>query len=371
MSEQTKVEATHMFPCPSCGGTTKFHPDTQTLSCQFCGNHTDIVHYNEEIREYALDAEAVENGKEWGAGAKKRVFHCNGCGAETVLDHLTTASSCAFCGSSHVVASDHTIGVCPESVVPFQISKIKASEEFQKWLGKRWMAPRNLRRMMKSQPMQGVYIPCWTYDANTYSYYSGEGGTYYYVTETYSVTVNGKSETRTRQVRKIRWWPTNGEYGESFDDVLVPASKQVTGKMLDKLQPFPLEQLVPYRPEYVTGFVAERYSVGIQEGWSRAQNIMAGQIEQGIIRQINADEVRNLRVVTSHNSITYKHLLLPLWMSAYQYKNKPYTYIVNGQTGEVQGESPISAWKVTLIIVSVLSLALLIFLFFSDQSATV
>jgi hypothetical protein len=139
-------------------------------------------------------------------------------------------------------------------------------------------------------------------------------------------------------------------YSEFFNDVLVNASKQIDENLMNKLEPFEFSELLHYKPEFLSGFIAERYSIGLKEGWQRAVDFVKSGINRGITREINADEVRNLMVSTSYNDIKYKHILLPIWISAYTYKNKVFRYMINGQTGEVQGKAPVSPWKVSALV---------------------
>lgn len=347
--QEEKVTNTDRFPCPACGGNMNFDPESQTLLCPFCTHRIEIETIEGDIHEYDLasveDDLAVQN---W--GDEKRVIQCDTCGAKTVVSVTDISQFCAFCGSSHVIKVEETPGIAPESVIPFQISKEKAMGLFHTWIKNRPFAPKALKSEHRTERITGVYIPYWTYDADTYSTYSGQAGTYYYVTETHWVTENGKRKQVTRQVRKTRWRPTSGTYAAYYDDVLINASKEIEAKILAKLEPYHLNELQHYKPQFLSGFLAERYSVGVKAGWEWAKERVRESIHRGIVAKINADEVRGLQVHTSYNQIKYKHILLPVWISAYMYKGKVYQYMINGQTGEVQGQAPVSPWKIALLV---------------------
>jgi predicted RNA-binding Zn-ribbon protein involved in translation (DUF1610 family) len=341
-------EKTDRFPCPACGGNMSFDPDSQSLICPYCSNKIDITTQQGDIKEYDFNSAEENAPQNW--GAPKRVMKCESCGAETVLDENTAAQFCSFCGSSHIIKNDSSAGIAPESLIPFKISQQKALGLFKAWVGKRFFAPRALKSGYQVQRLTGTYIPFWTYDTDTYSTYSAEAGTYYYVTETDWVERNGKKVMVTRQVRKTSWRHVSGVYSEFFNDVLVNASNQIDESLMKKLEPFEFSELLHYKPEFLSGFIAERYSIGLKEGWQRALNFIKSGINSGITRSINADEVRNLMVSSSYNDVKYKHILLPIWISAYTYKNKVFRYMVNGQTGEVQGKAPVSPWKVSALV---------------------
>ena len=351
--ETVKHEETNRFTCPGCGANMTFNPQSNTLFCEYCQNSIEILNPQGDIEEYDFSTAENLDSSNW--GLEKRVIKCESCGAKTVLDTYSTAQFCAFCGSSHIVREDESAGIAPESLIPFSVPLDKSSELFKKWIKGKFFAPKEVKNNTQIKKMSGIYIPCWTYDTDTSSTYAGEGGTYYYVTRTDWVTRNGKRQQVTRQERRIRWWPTSGVYSQYFDDVLVNASKNADPKLMKKLEPFHMNALVHYKPEYLSGFLAERYSIDLKEGWETAKKTVKSGIHSGVVKQINADEVRNLRINTNYNSIKYKHILLPVWICAYTFKNKIYKYMVNGQTGEVQGNAPVSPWKVVLVVLGSLA----------------
>lgn len=360
--EDLKVrERTDNFPCPACGGNMVFSPESQTLVCPYCNNKIEINTDNEDIQEYDFSTAEDDKNNDW--GSVKRVIHCEKCGAETIMDENATAQFCAFCGSSHIVKNEELPGIAPESLVPFKISKKKAEEFFGKWIKKRFFAPKKLKSMYQNGKITGIYIPFWTYDADTNSYYTAEAGTYYYVTETEWVEENGQKKMVSKQVRKTRWEYVSGSYSHYFDDVLINASKQRDFNLIESIEPFNLKELVRYEPQFLSGFLAERYSIGLKDGWKMAKSLINNSIYSGVVHKINADETRNVNIKTAFNDIKYKHLLLPIWVSAYTYNNKVYRYMINGQTGKVHGKYPVSPWKVLLtVLLAVGLIALFIWL---------
>ncbi len=342
------VKDSNLFPCNCCGSNMHFDPNTQCLHCQYCGNKQEIDANSQNIKEYDFEAGESLCSTNWGSEIK--VIHCDNCGAETVLENNNTAQCCAFCNSSHVVKIDEIPGISPESLIPFKFQSNKAREKFSTWLKGKFFAPKNLKSLHQIDHLMGIYIPYWTFDANTKSNYDGEKGTYYYVNKTVTVRRNGKNETQTKRVRKTRWSFTSGTYEQFYDDQLVHASQRDHSILLDKLMSYNLKELVEYRPEYLSGFVAEKYSIGLKDSWGRAKELIDNKIRQGVTKQINGDEVRNLNINTTYDAITYKHILLPVWVSSFRYKDKTYQFVINGQTGEIQGSAPVSIPKIIGVI---------------------
>ncbi len=343
-NKETIKTQTDKFPCPSCGGGMVFDPSTQALSCLYCGNKIEIKKQEGEIQEYNIDSVDEMDSADWGNDI--RTIHCNSCGAETVLKEENIAQFCVFCGSSHIVKQEEISGIKPESLVPFKIGKERAKEFFKKWIKGKFFAPKKVKDSHKLDKLTGVYIPHWTYDSDTYSSYTGEKGTYYYVTRTQ--VVNGKRVQK--RERRIRWQYVSGAYDKYYNDVLVNASRHVDAQIMSKIEPFNLEGLEHYEPEYLSGFTAQRYTVGLDEGWEVARHEINNSIYSGVVRKIGGDQVRNVHINTSYKNILFKHILLPVWMSSYSFKGKIYRFMVNGQTGEVQGNSPISPIKVALTV---------------------
>ena len=165
----------------------------------------------------------------------------------------------------------------------------------------------------------------------------GQRGDYYYVTQMVTVMENGRQVTRPQQVQKIRWSTVRGHVQNRFDDVLVCASESVPPKLVKKLEPWDLHSLTPFSEKYLSGFITEKYQVDLEGGFTRARTIMDQHIHRSILRDIGGDRQRVLQHKTQIANVTFKHLLLPAYISAYRFKNKLYRFLVNARTGEVTG----------------------------------
>ncbi|MGH4120581.1 hypothetical protein [Clostridium sp.] len=344
----TKQEETEHFICPSCAGNMVFEPEKQKLVCPYCSNEGEIKFDKTNIIEYDFNNAEYTSNKNW--GNEKRIIKCESCAAETVLDENSTAQFCAFCGSSHIVKTEEAAGIVPESLIPFKISKDNVEKLFVKWIKKLFFAPKALKNNHNMNRIKGVYIPFWTYDSNTFSNYTAQRGTYYYVTETSWVGQGKERKMVSKQVRKTSWSFVRGDYSKFFDDILINASAQINKHIISKLEPFNLNELVQYKPEFLSGFLAERYSIDLKSGWNLAEGKIESDLRTEITHHIGGDTVRSLNIETSYDAIKFKHILLPIWISAYIYKEKVYRFMVNGQTGEVHGESPVSILKILLLI---------------------
>jgi hypothetical protein len=320
---------------------------------------------------HAYDYNTFINDNNTAVTSVVTVTKCNSCGAVTTLDDKTVAGNCTFCGSPLLTINQQQQEVVkPHYVLPFIVNDKDAKKNFSSWMKRLWFAPSDLQRVVEERTagaLRSIYIPYWSFDTDTDTAYSGRRGEYYYTTETYTETVNGRSETRTRQVRHTAWYPASGEVDCSFSDLLISASTSLPQKIADKLEPWLLTQLVAYDERYLSGFRAELYQVTAQRGFDVAKRQMIGTIEEAIRRDIGGDEQQISDYDTAYNNTMLKYLLLPVWMCAYNYKNKLYHFTVNACTGEVVGERPYSALKITLTVLAAIALIILIIVMMRQQ----
>lgn len=331
------------YPCSNCGANLEFAPGTTGLVCPYCGTRNELQPTGAVVREHAW-AEFAGLPRKPVATIAPNVFTCRGCGAVTESDKLS--DRCQFCGAPLVADASSGEMVTPEAVLPFDLDRGRMRDALRSWAKSRWFAPNSLKKVTEAETSRSTYLPHWTYDANTVSDYAGERGEHYYVTETY--TENG--ETKTRQVQKTRWWPANGTVAHDFDDVLVAGTTKVSPKHLDTLEPWPLLQAEPFRPEYLPGHETLRYDIEPETGLETAKSVMASAIADDCRRDIGGDEQRLHRVDTAYSAVMFKLMLLPVWVACYLHAGKTYTVLVNGRTGEVAGERPYSKLKIAAAI---------------------
>ena len=344
------------FPCGQCGAMVGYRPGADALHCPYCGHDTPLELDLPDVEEQ--DYHAALQDLESGANVEEHtVVKCGACAAEMDRPPHADAFDCPYCGHSIVATATSRKLIRPRALLPFVVSRTEARTAFRTWVGSLWFAPSALKKRASIDArLNGMYIPYWTYDTATTTVYKGQRGEHYYVTVSYTSFENGKSVQRTRQERRTRWYPASGVVGRAFDDVLVLASHSLPEKYIHALEPWDLENLVSYADEYLAGFQAESYQMGLTDGFDAAKGLMAPQIDNDIRRDIGGDEQRILAKKTTYADITYKHILLPVWISAYRYNQRVYRFLVNARTGEVRGERPWSTWKITSAILAGLAI---------------
>ncbi len=348
------------FPCAACGGDLEFHIGKQSLTCPFCG----------AVQEVPLDETAAVREQDFAATLRRlvelrekkgaqdlpgdEILRCTSCAAEVLFTGTLTSSECAYCGAPVQRDQVHRTPdrVPVDGVLPFQVEHGKARERLRRWTKSRWFAPSEFKKRGVEGRFQGVYLPFWTFDSLTFNRYRGERGEHYYVT-----VGSGKNQ---RRERRTRWYPASGSFQRFFDDVLVPAVRGQTSRFLPSLEPWPLERLTPFQADFLAGFQARTYDLGLEGGFEDAKQRMEAALRAEVRQRIGGDEQRIHDLDTRCDAITYKHLLLPVWLLSYRYGSKTYQVVVNAVTGEVQGERPWSWIKITLAVLAALVVILVL-----------
>jgi LSD1 subclass zinc finger protein len=350
--------AVSSFPCSSCGADLAFEPGTTSLACPYCRAVNAIGPASGAIEELDF-LQALAKLDDQAEHVEIIEVACKSCSAHVRLDENTASRACPFCGSNLVASGVSTRIIKPRSILPFSITRAAAQQAFRAWLASRWFAPSALKRLaalegdaqykgVDASPLAGLYMPYWTYDCIATTRYSGMRGDHYYVSVPRTSTVNGKRVTRMSQERRTRWTPAAGVVTDLFNDVLVVGSDALPQEQLAGVEDWDLPALTLYKDEYLSGFRAQTYTVDLRRGFDGARVKMQPAIEATIRRDIGGDVQRISSKDSTFRDITFKHILVPVWVSAYRFNGKAYRFLVNGRSGSVSGSRPYSAWKITL-----------------------
>ncbi len=371
------------FPCPGCGADLDFNPQLGQLKCPYCDRE-------EVIPQTAADIQAHDY-EEYFSGKRTRLsqlaaaaveLDCPDCGAGMIFEPPDAAGQCPFCAANLSIAQTRLASatLAPEGIVPFGCERATAREQLQRWLQQRWFAPSGFRQLVQPDKLEGVYLPHWAYDFQTTTRYTGQ---------------RGKSVGD-----RTRWQNTSGVAHRSFQNILVPATTAVSADRLHALRPWrgkgtsaltkptcsanllsyvrqfllltPLKVYGPvldnakqplqanlhvYSSAYLAGFKAQRPQVSLKAGFETAQKQVQEAIKEAICLNIGGDRQRISEQSTTYSAVTFKLVLLPVWLCAYRYQGKRYQATINGCTQKLEGNYPISKHKrCTAIAISIIML---------------
>lgn len=327
---------TAVMKCSACGADMIYDAESGKLLCEHCGTQKEIESKTSE----ELDFERLLTDK--GGWDESHVFRCENCGAQEVLDKNEIAKQCPFCGATNIVETSELPDIRPNAVVPFRVALKDAATAVKTWVRKRIFAPQKFRKSAKPEKMKGVYMPSFSFDSSTNSYYTAVLGKHYYVTR----RVNGK----TVQEQRTRYFTVSGNYEMFFDDVLIQASGTIDQKSLNKLQPFQTNESREYTKEYLSGYTATQNTKSGLECWEEAKNVIGNRLRSAILSQYVYDVVSSFRISTQYSGITFKYILLPVYVGHCKWHTKIYNFFVNGLNGKVTGKAPISPLKVFITV---------------------
>jgi DNA-directed RNA polymerase subunit RPC12/RpoP len=339
------------FPCERCGADLVFNIGAQSLRCDHCGFVKALEfepgrEVGENDLEAALRGIARRRAEARPAAAGKQELRCEACGATVVFQGTLTSSKCAYCGEPVQREKAHAAPerIPVDGLLTFMVPAEQAKGALRDWVKGRWFAPNAWKQQGVEGRLDGAYLPFFTFDAMTASQYRGERG------DRYTVTVRVGNQTR-NEVR-VRWTPASGAFQRFFDDVLVPAFRSLPMGLLAKLEPWPLERTVPFTEGALAGKLAHTYDLELPQGFASARERIEREIEAEVRHRIGGDTQRIHDVRTQYAGLTYKHLLLPVWLLAYRFHERSYRVAINAVTGEVHGERPWSAVKIALAVVA-------------------
>lgn len=327
--------------CDGCGGNLKFDPDSQKLTCEKCGKKIDFAKQG-GLRKRAIGelSNTQNNLQEW--QTQNKVLKCANCGASIVLNSLEYASNCPYCGSSMISLSEELPGIVPDAIIPFAFSEKVASEQFLKGIKNKWFLPRSFKKNLPTSKIRGIYIPAFTFDAISQSQYDG------LLSKNYTVTRNGKRETRTRH------FYIRGAKVLAHKDVMVETSSKINQKELEQLLPFDHRFTYKFNNDFIRGYVVEHYNDETKGCHLQAKSIFEKQIRKEILKKECYDRVDYLNVNTVYSDEKFLYKVCPIYSFEYRYKKKEFITLMNGQTGKIGGNIPRSKVKITFLVLGII-----------------
>ena len=326
MMEQTTVT----YQCPNCGAGLIFDAEKGRFACEFClsdfaKGELDAAGSAEKAREREAQDEAFRE--------QMHAYSCPSCGAEVMADGETVADFCYYCHNP-VVLSDQLSGAFrPDRVIPFKFGKQQAIERFLKYAKSHRFVPRDYFAAEQVEKITGVYYPFWVTDADSSAAMTAEG------TRIRTWIVGNVKYTETTRLEFER----EGEI--HFEDIVTSALSTEDKEMLEGVLPYPSESLEAFSMPYLTGFVAKKRDVERDSLSEEVRERMEGYADR-LLRNTMEGEVSRTHPRLQIHQSHWEYALMPVWVLTYRDKaGQIYKYAMNGYTGKVYGELPISKFK--------------------------
>jgi len=360
-------------PCPNCGcpvePSDKFCPACGSGNVAFApmeAGKNRGTNVPRSPSEEVVDAQiAPPPGKH---------FRCEQCGSEVIVEPQQRSYVCPFCDSTYVVefTRDETGRHQPEFVIGFAVTPDQAREKFREWIKRNgWFNPGDLPMSAVEDKQRGVYLPFWSFPMLAESDWSARVGEYWQRTETYTTMENGKMVTRTRTVTETEWWPLAGRHHRFYSGYLVSGSKGLPQSEALRIMPFNLPALKRYEPYYLAGWLCEEYSIDQKPALELCQSEYYAQERRNIQSFLPGDTSSNLAVQTRFHNVSSDLCLLPVYVLSYRYKDKLFRFLVNGQTGKLAGDKPLSWQRIGIAVgcgvAVVIAIVIAIMIFVSMQ----
>ena len=314
------------FMCPNCGARMSFAPDGQSLVCDFCtsGSAVDTTGNPSEEKDFFSTMATLRGHSKPTA---RKVFHCDGCGAEFILPPNDISESCAYCASPHVVSHEETRELLdPDAIIPHALNAKQAALLLVEWVKNNNFTPKG-----KVKPPRGFYLPVWTFDFAGVITYSGQR---------YEEDEN-PFNTRSRRRKKVM---EKGEYPVYIDDLVLPANHDYQDMVLMLIETFNFDRSKPYDARYLANWAAEAYEIALGDASLEARSRAYKKYKKKLRR--DKSYLMNMSTSSANLAIdSYKLLMLPVWMTTYPYDGEEYHVFINGQNGAVRGELPMAVMK--------------------------
>lgn len=354
IEENTSI--TNAYQCESCGAPLVYKPGTSHLYCSYCGSVKNIVKEDFTINELRLDLYLQNFEKETYSTTK--VVICANCKAKPTVNENLQSMQCPYCGSPLIESNvQQERYIKPSYVLPFRIDKSQTNEILTKWINSLWFAPNKLKKAILTPiNLNGIYLPYWTYDAYTRTEYTGKRGDYHFVTV-------GSGKNKRTEVRTI-WTNKRGTIHSFYDDILVLATNTLDQSIIKGLKGWNIKAIVKINDSFLAGFITEKYQIDLKQAFIIAKEIIKSSEKELVKKDIGGDKQQIYTMNMQFVDVTFKHILLPIYVSAFRYKQKMYAFYINGESGCISGKRPYSAIKITMaVIIAIILIGVLIWLY--------
>lgn len=316
------------YKCLNCNAGLEFNPPTQNWKCNYCFSEFTKEQLDDEFKqEETLSEDMPELDS----------YKCNSCGAELIADSTTSATFCLYCKNPTVIKTRFSGKFKPKSVIPFKITQQQAKDIYKKWIGERRFVPSDFEQKKEIDKVTGIYAPFWLFDCRADGVIDGEAT---------NIRTWKQGEYKYTQTKHYR---VRREGNAQYHRVPVDASKKLDDKFMHLIEPYNYDDLTEFSMQYMSGFMAEKYDIEAAGAEATMKERVESYLDDTLRKTVDGYStfiVKDKGVRLSNTSQDYS--MLPIYLLINKYKGKEHIFIVNGQTGKVVGDTPISFQKQAL-----------------------
>ena len=338
------------YKCPNCSAPLSFQPGHDKVTCEYCGAELDIAAVDQlfqakqemaarerEAQEAKWNTQGV--GSDWDADetAALKAFTCSSCGAELVCDENTMATECVYCGNPTMIPKRFDGMLKPDFVIPFKKTKSDAVAALKKFYEGKTLLPSAFTANNRVEAIQAMYVPFWLFDADIEAHGSFQAKKFH--------VIDGGKEI----IKQVSVFNVERGANMRFERIPVDGSKKMNNDFMDSIEPFNYKDLVPFSAAYLTGYLADKYDVTAEQSAARADQRVENSVKEVLaasVKGYDTVEPQSTAVIKTDGQVSYA--LVPVWILTTRYKNQPYTFMMNGQTGKVVGSLPYDSTKAFL-----------------------
>jgi len=322
--------------CPNCANDLRFDPALNKLSCDCCGGAFDVSEFDAIADGYEEnDVVTVTSEDETGEEMECKIYTCSSCGAQISMTDTEASTFCVFCGNPTIVFSRISRVKRPQKIIPFVVTKQEAEAKIRERMKAGFFIPPEVKDF-NVELLRGIYIP-------------------YYVTDiSYADSAVLSSRVKSGKHTHTRYFLRTARC--RFNRITTDGSNSLNDHTSERLEPFDYTGLRDFDEDYLSGFYADIADVEPDESRSTAANRARKLFEAALMDSIHGSNKKIL-----HQNPKYKFngdqvtAMFPAWFLTFRYLDKPYTVLVNGQTGKIVGGVPwakakFNAWLTALVV---------------------
>ena len=319
-----------MSKCPNCGGALKFDIPSQSMKCDSCASTFNPYEINEGGAEESTDYDVT-------------IFRCPNCGGEIISTDETVASFCSYCGSSNVLESRLSKGKKPQLIIPFKKSKKDCINAFEKFIKKAVFAPGSYRKAGQAESFRGIYMPYWLYD----------------MSQRCDISIPTSDSHRSGDYIITDHYMMKGKLDNYYNGVSYDASSSFADDISSDIAPFNVKDITTFDTSFLAGFYADMADVEAGTYTNTAIDLAQESTynylkKSSPMSHENFDKPKDAVKKSFHTNVNViRSAMFPVWFMSYRNKDRVAYATVNGQTGKVSADVPMSIPKYFALAIAV------------------